>query len=88
MELPPGFRFRPTDAELVNHYLEEKIAGRIKSADEVISEIDICKSEPWDLPGDLPAPKSYLLPLLHCLIHLFVCDLWSVFVFPIFFGKN
>ncbi|CAL9051937.1 unnamed protein product [Musa banksii] len=51
MELPPGFRFRPTDVELVNHYLEEKIAGRIKSADEVISEIDICKSEPWDLPG-------------------------------------
>ncbi|CAL9154601.1 unnamed protein product [Musa hybrid cultivar] len=55
--LPLGFRFRPTDVELVNHYLKGKITGRIKSEDEVISEIDICKCEPWDLP-DLSLIKS------------------------------
>ncbi|WOL05749.1 NAC domain-containing protein [Canna indica] len=48
--LPLGFRFRPTDVELVNHYLKGKISGRIKSEVEVIPEIDVCKYEPWDLP--------------------------------------
>ncbi|KAG6524318.1 uncharacterized protein LOC122045895 isoform X2 [Zingiber officinale] len=49
--LPLGFRFRPTDVELVNHYLKGKISGRIKSEVEVIPEIDVCKCEPWDLPA-------------------------------------
>ncbi|CAL9137727.1 unnamed protein product [Musa acuminata var. zebrina] len=48
--LPLGFRFRPTDVELVNHYLKGKISGRIKSEVEVIPEIDVCKYEPCDLP--------------------------------------
>lgn len=49
--LPLGFRFHPTDEELVNHYLKRKITGRIKSETQVIPEIDVCKCEPWDLPG-------------------------------------
>ncbi|VAI87771.1 unnamed protein product [Triticum turgidum subsp. durum] len=48
--LPLGFRFHPTDEELVRHYLKGKITGQIKNEVEVIPEIDVCKCEPWDLP--------------------------------------
>ncbi|KAF3785038.1 NTM1-like 9 protein [Nymphaea thermarum] len=49
-DLPLGFRFRPTDEELVSHYLKGKIKGR-KDGDGVIPEVDVCKWEPWELPG-------------------------------------
>ncbi|GAV64897.1 NAM domain-containing protein [Cephalotus follicularis] len=54
MTLPPGFRFHPTDEELVAYYLDRKITGRSIEL-EIIPEVDIYKSEPWDLPE-----KSYL----------------------------
>ncbi|GFZ14681.1 NAC domain containing protein 2 [Actinidia rufa] len=48
--LAPGFRFHPTDQELIGYYLKRKVCGKPFRLD-AISEIDIYKSEPWDLPG-------------------------------------
>lgn len=52
--LPPGFRFHPTDIELVKYYLKRKVMGK-KLCLDAISEVDIYKHSPWDLPD-----KSYL----------------------------
>ncbi|GAB4858631.1 hypothetical protein Ancab_010104 [Ancistrocladus abbreviatus] len=54
--LPLGFRFKPTDVELIDHYLRLKVNGYEKEV-SVIREVDVCKVEPWDLP-DLSMIKS------------------------------
>ncbi|XP_062017023.1 transcription factor JUNGBRUNNEN 1 [Rosa rugosa] len=45
----PGFRFHPTDEELVGFYLRRKIQKKPISL-ELIKSIDIYKHDPWDLP--------------------------------------
>ncbi|XP_047312335.1 NAC domain-containing protein 96-like [Impatiens glandulifera] len=57
--LPPGFRFHPTDEELVAYYLKRKINGH-KIELEVIPEVDLYKCEPWDLPGKSLLPSKDL----------------------------
>ncbi|KAL1347331.1 hypothetical protein HN51_020797 [Arachis hypogaea] len=49
MDLPPGFRFHPTDEELISHYLYNKVIDTNFSA-RAIAEVDLNRSEPWDLP--------------------------------------
>ncbi|KAK8618145.1 hypothetical protein V6N13_116015 [Hibiscus sabdariffa] len=49
MDLPPGFRFHPTDEELISHYLYNKVVALNFTA-KAIAEVDLNKSEPWDLP--------------------------------------
>nr|AAM34773.1 nam-like protein 10 [Petunia x hybrida] len=49
LQLPPGFRFHPTDEELVMHYLCRKCASQ-PIAVPIIAEIDLYKYDPWDLP--------------------------------------
>lgn len=51
VRLPPGFRFHPTDEELVVQYLKRKVHSFPLPA-SIIPELDVCKSDPWDLPGD------------------------------------
>ncbi|KAH9325389.1 hypothetical protein KI387_005567, partial [Taxus chinensis] len=47
--LPPGFRFHPTDEELVTYYLTTKVLDNSFSG-RAIAEVDLNKCEPWDLP--------------------------------------
>ncbi|KAM7263400.1 hypothetical protein ACFE04_001083 [Oxalis oulophora] len=51
--LPVGFRFHPTDQELILHYLKNKISSTSSnnSAVSIIADVDIYKFNPWDLPG-------------------------------------
>ncbi|KAL0299391.1 UNVERIFIED_CONTAM: NAC domain-containing protein 7 [Sesamum radiatum] len=46
--VPPGFRFHPTDEELVDYYLRRKVTSRQIEID-VIKDVDLYKIEPWDL---------------------------------------
>lgn len=44
-----GNRFYPTDEQIISYYLEGKMQGM--NFPGVIGEVDICKYEPWELPG-------------------------------------
>ncbi|KAJ8649958.1 hypothetical protein MRB53_002981 [Persea americana] len=54
--LPPGFRFHPTDGELIGYYLKRKIDG-LEIELEVIPAIDLYKFDPWELPDKSFLPK-------------------------------
>ncbi|KAJ6376058.1 hypothetical protein OIU77_000932 [Salix suchowensis] len=49
MDMPPGFRFHPTDEELISHYLYKKVLD-INFSARAIGDVDLNKSEPWELP--------------------------------------
>ncbi|XP_076944644.1 NAC domain-containing protein 79-like [Bidens hawaiensis] len=49
MELPPGFRFHPTDYELIVHYLYRKVCDA-SFVSQAIGDINLTRFEPWDLP--------------------------------------
>ncbi|KAF8398625.1 hypothetical protein HHK36_017556 [Tetracentron sinense] len=49
INLPPGFRFHPTDEEIITYYLSEKVVDSNFGA-TAIGEVDLNKCEPWDLP--------------------------------------
>ncbi|XP_059302556.1 NAC domain-containing protein 20-like [Lycium ferocissimum] len=48
--LPPGFRFHPTDEELITYYLSNKVSD-FTFTSRAIADVDLNKSEPWDLPA-------------------------------------
>ncbi|KAJ3682346.1 hypothetical protein LUZ60_014919 [Juncus effusus] len=47
--LPPGFRFYPSDEELVCYYLYKKVTNE-RISDGTLVEVDLHKREPWELP--------------------------------------
>ncbi|TXG67084.1 hypothetical protein EZV62_008359 [Acer yangbiense] len=58
LNLPPGFRFYPTDEELLVQYLCRKVAGHHFSL-EIIGEIDLYKFDPWVLPDEWVLCRIY-----------------------------
>lgn len=72
MVLPPGFRFHPTDEELITHYLSKKVVDSNFSA-KAIGQVNLNNSEPWELPGKSSQTEflSWVVPLfpfIHSLI--------------------
>jgi len=65
--LPPGFRFHPTDEELVGYYLTKKVLDG-SFAVRAIAEVDLNKCEPWDLPG---AISSHTCVFAHAIVCMF-----------------
>ncbi|KAG8366811.1 hypothetical protein BUALT_Bualt16G0006600 [Buddleja alternifolia] len=49
IELPPGFRFHPSDEELITYYLSPKVLDSSFTT-IAIGEVDLNRVEPWDLP--------------------------------------
>ncbi|XP_072986006.1 NAC domain-containing protein 68-like [Typha latifolia] len=49
LNLPAGFRFHPTDDELILHYLCRKVSCQCLPV-PIIADVDLYKYNPWDLP--------------------------------------
>ncbi|KAF8406087.1 hypothetical protein HHK36_008167 [Tetracentron sinense] len=56
--VPPGFRFHPTEEELLHYYLRKKVADQVIDLD-VIQNVDLNKLEPWDIQGSTPQNEWY-----------------------------
>ncbi|KAL9430444.1 hypothetical protein AB3S75_025770 [Citrus x aurantiifolia] len=53
-----GFRFHPTDEEIVTYFLERKMCGLDFPAHTIADVVDVCKYEPWELPQRSSMPKE------------------------------
>lgn len=49
----PGFRFHPTEEELLDFYLKKMVLGKQIQYSDIIAFLDIYHHEPWDLPGNI-----------------------------------
>jgi hypothetical protein len=58
VKLPIGYRFHPTDEELVVHYLKRKVYG-IPLPASVIPQFDVLASDPRNFPGDLKEKRYF-----------------------------
>ncbi|XVF13866.1 hypothetical protein REPUB_Repub09cG0006000 [Reevesia pubescens] len=58
IKMPIGYRFHPTDEELVVHYLKRKALSLPLPA-SVIPEYDVFLTDPWSLPGDLKENRYF-----------------------------
>lgn len=70
---PPGFRFHPTDEELVLYYLKRKICHK-KLLLDAICETDVYKWDPEDLPG-IALSLILCLSIVWLLIGFIMCVL-------------
>lgn len=78
-QVPPGFRFHPTEEELLHYYLRKKVAFQKIDLD-VIRDVDLNKLEPWDIQG------LFFMEFLvssHCLLGFLFCV--YMFLFWVFF---
>lgn len=79
VNLPPGFRFYPTDEELVVHFLHRKVA-LLPCHPDVIPDLDLYPYDPWDLDGILYIFSTFISPphIISYVIHLKAYKLYLV----------
>lgn len=70
MTLPPGFRFYPSDEELICHYLQKKVTNEIMTGGTLV-EVDLHVLEPWELPGLLLLNNLYRT-LFNWIIYIYI----------------
>lgn len=75
--LPPGFRFYPSDEELVCHYLFKKIANEEALKGSLV-EIDLHTCEPWQLPGMFFFINPFLFLALPLIMIIFDLSLFLI----------
>lgn len=61
--LQQGFRFHPTDIELIMYYLKRKLKGKKFHFCEAIGELNLYSLSPWDLPG-----TNFLYVICNCIL--------------------
>jgi hypothetical protein len=59
--LPPGFRFHPTDEELITFYLASKVFKNTCFNNVKFAEVDLNRCEPWELPGTYQHQKETIV---------------------------
>jgi hypothetical protein len=59
LELPPGFRFHPTDEEIITFYLTPKVLQRGFTC-IAIGDANLNRTEPWELPGTYAIQSLYI----------------------------
>lgn len=80
LSVPPGFRFHPTEEELLYYYLKKKVSYEPIDLD-VIREVDLNKLEPWELKGKIYNPSIvnfFFNYNYHHLIHTF--NVWLLII--------
>lgn len=64
VNLPPGFRFYPTDEELVVHFLHRK-ATLLPCHPDIIPDLDLYPHDPWELDGTKFCYLCFVILLLN-----------------------
>lgn len=80
----PGFRFHPTDEELVGFYLKRKIQQRPLSI-ELIKQLDIYKFDPWDLPSMYQTTLSIQSIFIPSTLHIYIFTAYlTIYIYAIY----
>ena len=77
----PGFRFHPTEEELLNFYLKHVVSGKRLQFDP-IGILNLYQHDPWDLPG---LYCCSLFWTVYCCWLIQWVEMW-VFFFPLCVG--
>lgn len=71
-QVPPGFRFHPTEEELLQYYLRKKVSYEKIDLD-VIRDVDLNKLEPWDIQGNASIGSIICFPQVQCIFVVMIC---------------